>query len=212
MDLEMSVGSGKSGVGDGSPIVIRGGKTGEVVFGSAHGKLFEAASRGNLYIASNAVAGRAHGTAFGTTCPISLWNPAGSGVLLSIQRAIFGYVSGTLGAGFYAWGQNLQGSSAPSGTELTPVNALIGGAARGRGRVWDNTNASGATPTLIRPSMSYGAMTASTANALLPAVIDEVDGEIVVYPGGLIALQGIGTAGTSPLLVHSIVWEEIPLT
>lgn len=211
MDLELEVGSGKSGVGDGSGIKVRGGKTGEVIIGFAHGRFYEAATRNNLYIASVSTAGVAHGTAFGTTTPITLWNPTGSGVLISVKRIVIGYVSGTFGVGSLAYGQNLQGASAPSGTELVPVNCLIGGAGRGRGRSFTGANASGATPTLIRSGIVYGAFVGG-AGPIPPPLVDEIDDEFILYPGGLLAVQGIGTGGTTPLIIPSITYEEIPLT
>jgi hypothetical protein len=50
--------------------------------------------------------------------------------------------------------------------------------------------------------------TAATPPA--PAV-DNVDGEIVVPPGSALVIQGIAAAGTSPLVLIGVVYEELPV-
>ena len=82
--------SGRIGAGtaaDGSvQQPFRQGKTLESVVAQAHGKYYEATSRGNVYSVTNGATGKAPGTALGTTPAICLQNPRGSGKRLKIMR------------------------------------------------------------------------------------------------------------------------------
>lgn len=194
--------------GEGSLLPLRLSKTGAQVVTNAHGKYHEAAARGKLFIASIAVAGVAPGTALSTTPAFAIWNPVGSGILVSIKQIFLGYVSGTLGAGSMVHAMNVSQVTAPTGgTELVAVPALLSGA-RGAARSFTGSTVSAAT-TLLRPSMSLGAGLASTA-AFPSLVMDEVDGGIVIPQGVVYAYQGVAAAGTSPLVMIGAVYEEIP--
>jgi hypothetical protein len=173
----------------------------------AHGKYHEAARLGKLFVASIGVAGVAPGTALSTTPALAIWNPTNSGILVSIKQVFVGYVSGTLGAGTLVHAQNASQVAAPTGgTELTPVCALLNGT-RGTARAFTGSTVSAAT-TLLRASMSMGAALATSVD--FPSVVmDEVDGGIVIPAGVAYAYQGVAAAGTSPLLVLSVIYEEV---
>lgn len=94
------------------------------------------------------------------------------------------------------------------GTEITPTCSLLG-APRGVARAFSLSTFISA-PAIIRPVFNLGAFTAATA--LAPQDCDVlVDGGIVVPPGAAIALQGIAAAGTTPLVILGITYEEIPV-
>ena len=116
-------------------------------------------------------------------------------------------VTGTFGAGVVTWNANSDDdAAAPTGTAVTEVNMLIGGSANANGRAL--TTATVPTPTPIRPFASLGAPLATTA--LGPWVIkDRVDGAIVVKPGCSISLHATAAAGTSPLVVFGVTWQEV---
>lgn len=159
--------------------------------------------------ATNLPAGVAPGTALSTTPPLSLWNPPASGKNLSITKVSVGYVSGTLGAGNIAVGQVTAQVTVPTGgTEITPSCSLIG-FPRGVGRAFTGSTLASA-PTIVRPVFNLGAFTAATA--LAPQDCDVlIDGSIIVPPGAAICLQGIATAGTTPLVILGVTYEEIPV-
>ena len=194
---------------DGNEPDPRFGKQGEAIVGMAHGAYWEASSRHKLFVASNAVAGVAPGTAQGTTPPFALWNPPNSGVDLVIVRATLGYVSGTIGAGTLAWGWNSQTTVPTTGTELTPLLTRIA-AANGAGRAFTGSTIT-AVPAIVRPAFVLSAQAAATASPLAAAAVDFVDGEIVVPSSVVATLQGIAAAGTSPLVIISVTWEEVPV-
>ena len=204
MILEMD--NGIKNVGPGATNVrARADRMGALVVSPGNADLAEMVLQGIVMTASNAVAGATPGTVLATTAPLSLWNPPSSGKNLVILHASIGYVSGTLGAGFYAFAITPQ-ATVPTGTELTPVNNITG-MPRGAGRAFTGANAVSAIPTILRPSFSFGAFAGAAA---LPAeLVDDVKGGIVVAPGNALVITGIGTAGTTPLVVHCVKYAEV---
>lgn len=202
--MQFDIQVGPRGIsGDGSGLLTPwGGREGEMVVGNAHPLYAEAARRGRLYAASTAVAGVAPGTALSTTPPYALWNPLNSGKDLVLLTARLGYVSGTLGAGFLALAQVLtQGATVPTGgTELVPLCTKLNGS-RGVGRVFQSSTVA-ATPAIVCPVMIIG--TNNTYALQVP-----FDGEIVIPPGAVAIFQEVGAAGTSPLVVLALTWEEV---
>lgn len=188
--------------------VLRGDKTGALVIANTHGQFNESAVQGAIMYGCNAVAGVAPGTAPSTTPPLTLWNPPASGKNLSITKVSVGYVSGTLGAGNIIIGAIPSQTTIPSGgTEITPQCSLVG-APRGVGRVFTGSTVT-AAPAPLRPVFNMGAFLATQAMA--PQDCDVlIDGGIIVPPGAAVALQGVAAAGTSPLVILGITYEEIP--
>jgi hypothetical protein len=187
---------------------IRLAKTGAVAVSQAHAKHAEAVSRGNVFFASNAVAGVAPGTALGTTPAFAIYNPPTSGVNLVMLRAYLGYVSGTLGAGTICLAQCAQTAAPTSGAALTVQNALLAHPA-GKATAYNGSTIAG-TPTIVRPSFVLGAFVDSAA--ILPApMVDDIDGEIIVPPGNCLVIQGVTAAGTAPKVIFAAMWEEVPV-
>jgi len=192
---------------DGAPNQVRLDRSGALAVVNAHGHFQEPAARGKMFTASTAVAGVAPGTALSTTPPACLYNPIGSGVDLAISKTSLGYISGTLGAGsiLYARGQQL--TDPTGGSELTPVNNRLS-YSRGVGRFYQGSTLT-AAPTIIRAAFILGAALATTAfqNTL---ITDYTEGEFIVPSGYVFCIQGVAAAGTSPLVLFGITWEEIP--
>ncbi len=207
MQLTGRVGPGN--YGDGADADVRLGNQGELV-SALHGAFYEAALRGNLYHASTAVTGVAPGTAIGTTAAFSLYNPASSGVNLVVLMATMGYVSGTLGAGVVNYVANTSPvATATSGTAITPVNAILGRGVGALGKPF--TTATIPSPTVLGVFCSTGPLVATTA--VQPwQIVDYVNGRIIVSPGCTLSLHSTAGAGTTPLVVFGIVWEETPVS
>ena len=194
--------------GDGNSGEVRLSNELELLVAHGRGKYAQAVKSGTVYIASIGVAGVAPGTALSTTPPISIHNPDDSGVLLSILRVAIGYVSGTLGAGLLAYAQATDAAAPTGGTALTPVNAKLGNTSVGHANCGTGHTVD-ATPTIIRASgISLGASLASTAE--LPVMVrDDLDGEIMVMEGKTFVVQGVAAAGSSPLIIISVTYQEI---
>lgn len=195
--------------GEGATAELTFGRNGALRVQQAHASRADAVMRNRVFHQSTAAAGVAPGTALSTTPPAVLYNPTNSGVVAAILKVSVGYVSGTLGAGSIVMGFTPQQVSLPSGgTALTPQNAFLSNAKP------QCTSHQGSTlvaaPTILRPVWQLGAALATTPEFVRSAV-EKVDGEVVVPPGCAFALQGIAAAGTSPLVLLGITWEEIPI-
>ena len=193
---------------DGAQSTLRLDKTGALCIAQSHGAYTEAAYRGSLMECCNAVAGVDHLASLTVAPPLFLWNPPSSGKNLSILKVAMGYVSGTLGAGNIALGAVTSQTTVPSGgTELTPLNSLIG-MPRGVGRVFSLSTV--IQPVIVRPIFNMGPMLATSVYQPTDCV-DVLDGSIVVTPGSGVCLSGICTAGTSPKVILGFTWEELPI-
>lgn len=202
---------GPAAAADGADMRLRQDKLAGLLTSNLMGFYAEAAQRGTKMLASNAVAGVDHGASLTTTPPMFLWNPINSGRMLAIMRVGMFYVSGTLGAGFVAGAVLKAQPSAPTtGTELTPVCANTSMPA-GMGRVFTGSTITAAA-TLVRGLFNVGPVLATSAVAPPTATECNLDGSIILAPGTGFAVQGIcGAAGTTPRVVFSIEWDELPL-
>lgn len=175
---------------------------------AAGGKYREAVLRGGCFAGGTAAGGVAPGTAIGTTAAFTLANPAGSKKTLVVLRASVGYISGTLGAGVIHWLANVNPiAAAVTGTAITAVNCLLGSRLAATGLAF-TTATLPAAPTILRPFASMGAFLATTA-VQAHQLVEDVDGEFVVAPGAAISLHGTAAAGSTPLVVFGLMWEEV---
>jgi hypothetical protein len=196
-------------VSDGATKTVRLDRTGALVISQGHCEYLEPSVRGVIFVASNAVAGVAPGTALSTTPPIAVWNPPNSGFNLAIMKTAIGYVSGTLGAGTIAYAYVAAQTTVPStGTELTPICTKLG-FPRGQGRAFTGSTLA-STPAIIRPAFAMGAFLATTAIQPFQTA-DMVEGCITIPQGAVFCMQGIAAAGSTPLVILSVEWEEIPV-
>lgn len=225
----MPVGTGRGGITENTPTApppyigtgIREGKTGEQNVAQAHGKYYEAVLRGNVYSAVNTTA-RSPGTALGTTPPITLYNPPGSGKRLSILRVGFAQAAtGTLGTGgLFHTVYTLKGpvgsqaGTAPvvgSGGVITPINMLVGTANNSVASAFE-LGTLGANPVAFGLFANLSEAAGGTIADNSDRVFEDVDGAIVLAPGAGWALEAIMAAGSTPLGWYSVVWEECPIT
>lgn len=182
----------------------------EILTMDGHARYQEAVARGRCFVGGTAATGVAPGTAIGTTAAFSLTNPLSSGVNLVVLRASMGYVSGTLGAGVVHYLANVNTQLAlPTGTAITATNCLLGSALAAAGKPL--TTATIAAPIVLRPFYSLTALTAALSAAPWQ-VMEEVAGEFVIAPGATLSLHGTTAAGSSPLVVYGMTWEEVPIT
>lgn len=195
---------------DGADAALRLGRSGEVIVQHAHARYYEAVKRGNCYTGGTAVTGVAPGTSIGTTAAFSMYNPLDSGVDMVILMVAMGYVSGTLGAGVVHYVANSNtAAAATTGTAIAEVNLLVGKAAANACQLL-TTATLPVTPTVMHPFCSLQASLASTAVAPWQ-VIDYVDGKIIIKPGATVSLEATAAAGSTPLVVYSALFEEVPI-
>ncbi len=199
---------------DGVPLTTRFGRSGERATGMAHAEYYEAVSRGNVYSACTASGGVAPGTSLLTTGAFTLHNPYGSGknlVILTASLAIpWNVATFTMGAGAVYFTTHAGVAVVnPTGTAITIRNALLGSSAVGVALAF--TTSTVTTQVALRPFCQLGAVVEDTT--VLPAsmVKDAVNGEFIVGPGYGINLHGITAAGSTPLVILGMTWEEVPV-
>lgn len=218
---------GPTNGGSGTAAPFRADITGAQVITDAHGRFFEAASRGTLFSAGMTTTSISNATfttgTLGATCTpiIGLWNPMNSGKNLAILQVrvqlIANAVTTFTGPGALMWATSVNQSAISTG--ITPLNryslASSGSIAKG----FANTALTGLSGNLVVQEAS-GLLSFSNnfSNALTAAGqataggggIDHVDGAIILTPGSVIALLGT-TTPVSVSAASSILWEELPI-
>ena len=202
---------------DGDDTPPREGNEGQLIVSQLHGKHYESAMRGNMYIGNSAATGIALIVAATTGGHPTLWNPTGSGVNLSILKLELGYVSGNNAPGSLVWAitERAGAQQATAGAILTATKvaaqpAVFGGPSRSKA-IWSpTTNTFTAAPAVARSTgLSLFTGVAATAVAPFPMIAD-YDGDFVIAPDTAVSLCSIQATTTSLLLV-SVLWEEIPI-
>jgi hypothetical protein len=212
---------------DGAEAKIRQGKSAEQVVQELHGRFFETNYRGACYSAGMGLTAINNATytsgTLGNTCTpvVGVWNPAASAVNLVILQATLGVTMTALqatGGAPFVWAVSTGNGAISTGAQ--PLNrktlALAGSSAR------DVTNVAltGLTNNLaVRFASTLGGGSASSAAFLASAVgmqaqqtsyLEQLEGSIIVPPGGVLALL----ATTTPV-AHSaasgLLWEEVPV-
>ena len=214
---------------------IRKSRMGSLVVTDAHGRFFEPTSRGSMYSGGMQLTSIANATfttadalsatlatAALTTPILGIWNPSTSKVNAVILQAIVESIITALqmtGPGGYVW-VGYPGQVNPITTALNPVNRLsyaspggaqcrnlAGVALTGLQNLGIFLGASG----LGNPALNLS--TLQTAAGLMPAngvPVENIDGSLIVPPGGILALVASGT----PVAIScaaSLLWEEVPV-
>jgi hypothetical protein len=228
MPIPVSGQVGPAALGDGvTTQPFRQGRSSELVVTELHGRFYEQASRNALYSAGMTVTSISNATFTSATTGVTatpiigLWNPTTSGVNLVVLQATLSVVLTALqntGGGPYIWMYSL-GNSAIS-TGITPINRKTLLASGSNARAFAGTALTGMTGTLALLTGSalgggnlYNIASLSTAagfSTTFNGSVENLDGSIIVPPGGVVALM----ATTTPV-GHSassgIIWEEIPV-
>lgn len=198
---ELRVGPGQAADSGVNP--ARAAKTLETVVSQAHGKYYEAASRGKLFFAANQAACTWTIALAAAYTGLLISNPLRSTVNLAIARV--GFALSVAPAGIASIGL-IGGYDAVTEvthtTAIVPHNTILLG-----GRGVANADGAATMPTApVWVEAIMGGMTAAALAGGVPIVVD-VDGAIVVPPGGYF---GIG-ALTVAIGFGSIIWEEVPI-
>ena len=217
--------TGPVNFGDGVNPPLRQGRQGDVQVSELHGRFYEQNYRNNIYFTGHsAVAALSANTITltATTTPIlGIYNPSSSTVNAVVLQAMLNVVSNNLtsgaGPGAFVWAIST-GNGAIS-TGLTPYNAktLIAAGSQVRGFA-GATALTGLTNNLVvaagsqLPSPSGLTYTTLASTALLPSYSgrEDLDGSIIVPPGGVLALLNT-TSSTVFSAVGRLTWEEVPL-
>lgn len=191
---------------DGGVNAARAAKTGEIVATDAHGRYYEACSRGNVFIGAN-TAVQATSTASATATGLILTNPLGSGKVLSILDITVGTgaaVAAAFSVGLFA-NINTLAAAVTQTTPITPRCALLGSANAPVGLLASAVTLP-AAPTHIKQLLASGWVTATAQS--IETMQHDIAGSIILLPNTAVSIQSV--LGTQTI-VASITWEEIAL-
>jgi hypothetical protein len=174
-----------------------------------YGDFYLPSINSTMYEASTATSGVAPGTTIGTTGAFTLYNPKTSTRNLVVQEINMAYVSGTLGSGaVYLCANTNPAASAPTGTSITPVCTYIGSTITAQAQAF-TTSTLPASPTMIRGLWTLTPMLATSV--FQPFVLEETtQGRYVIQPGCALSLEAVAGSGSSPKVVFSMSWIEVP--
>lgn len=206
----MKVGQDWGGTGTFKPFTS--GISGAQRTQDAHGRYNDPATRQAIYSLTTAVAGVtvAAGHIIGAGTPlVGIYNPTGSGKMLSILRVTCSTNSGTMGAGGFAWGYmnapTTTITTASGGTELNRSTFQAGGSGV---RTYAAVAVTGFVSVLARHigAPTVGAVAANGNQT----VYEETAGSILVPPGTALGVFA-ALAGTSPIVNAMMEFEVLPL-
>jgi hypothetical protein len=210
---------------DGADPAIRLGRSAEVIAQQLHGRFYEANLRGGLYsggMGLTAINNVTYTSAtLGATCTpvLGVWNPANAQVNLVLLQAVLGLTITALqatGAAPFVWATSTGQGAISTGAQ--PLNRRTLTAQGAAGRDMTNVALTGLVGNLVvRGGSALGggsgegaAFLATAAGMQTPQnpTVEQLDGAIIVPPGGVLALL----ATTTPV-AHSassmLVWEEV---
>ena len=192
-------------------------KEGAAAIYDKHGRYYDSARRGRLFVATSPTGGIAIIAAAAGGGHPTLWNPAGNDRNLSVVSLALGYVSGNNAPGSLAWNHTLRagaepatGGRIPTATRVDVQSAMVGGPIDSSA-IWAPTvNTFTAAPVFGRP-IKLSLFTGVAATAVAPfAWGEDYDGTLNIAPGAAISLVNVAATTTSLFRV-TVVFEEIDI-
>jgi hypothetical protein len=195
-------------VSDGGEQAVRLGKSAEQVVTELHGRYYEQAYRGNLYIAQAIVTAPVIYTASAGTGGPLIWNPPTSGVNVALLAVSIGItVVSTVAAALGITG-NVGQTVAPTSTTAIDgnTNAIIGTATPKSRAYRVGTVVNNGTFLLPVADLHTGALTTDTGSTRWV----DLGGVVVIPPGGWGGIAASATATTTVAQI-GLVYEEVPV-
>lgn len=194
---------------DGIAVPLRAGKLGEQIVSALHGRYYEQVYRRNVFNAANQ-AGATTSVGLATTYTgLVLSNNVGNGVNLVVLKVGIAFPVAVAAGLVYGLMVGYNGST--SVTHTTPSttlrNSFLGGAS-----AVGTVDTAATLPTAPTVSHIFGAIgtAAITAPATLPPSFYDLEGSIILPPGGYCAIYTSAASGSSGMF-GSFTWEEVPV-
>lgn len=214
--------------GSGTAAPFRGDITGAQVVTDAHGRFQEAALRGTLFSGGMTITSIANVTfttatlgATGTPI-IGVWNPTNSGKnLVILQIRLQPVITATTSTGYGALMLCTSVNQSAISTGITPFSRLSLSTSGSIAKVYAGTALTGLSGNLtVQEASGLGSSngnysevngtSASFAPSPTPPMIDNVDGALIIPPGGIMAILGT-TTPVAYSAASSILWEEVTI-
>lgn len=216
---------GASTNADGTTPTARGGRTGEAILSELHGRFYEQNSRGGVFSGGMALtsinaSSFTTGTLSASCTPVAgVWNPSTAIVNLVILQATLGVTMTALqatGCGPFVWASSVGNTAISTGN--TPLNRKTLVAAGSSAKDMTGVALTGLTNALTVKFGSALGGGSATSTAFLAtqagpqtqqaSASENIDGSIIVPPGGVLALLATATP-VAHSAVSSLIWEEV---
>jgi len=208
---------------DGSLPPVRQGKQGDLIVSELHGRFYEQCSRGTLFSAGSsttALSANTIGLTASATPIVGVYNPSTSGVNLVILQAslqVSVQAASSTAPGSFVWAASVGNNAITTGA--APFNRKTLALSGSQAKAFNGAVAlTGITNNLVifeGADMGSGiaittAVVAATTVVPTMVSVQNFDGQIIVPPGGVLAL--LNTVSTTNISVASrLMWEEVPV-
>jgi len=186
----------------------RGGNQGEMIVSELHGRYAEATISKTVFGAANAAGATTTVGVATTYTGLAISNPVGSGVNVLLNKVGFAFLlafpaAAAIGimVGFNAT------TNVTHTTPVTPGNNFLGQVS---GLALVDAACTFPTAPVLRTILATGLTGAVTTEAIATAELIDLEGSILLPPGGYAALY-TSTASGAASLFGSFSWEEIPV-
>jgi hypothetical protein len=210
---------GIQNLADGAQPIARSGRQADTIVSELHGRFYEQNYRGNLFSIGSAQTALSANTITltATTTPIiGVWNPPNSPVNLVILQAginLVGTGATAVGQGALVWAASIGNTAISTGSAPFSRKTLTNVGSQAKG--FPFVALTGLTNNLVVfDSADFGGIgftvTSNTSIGGGLAGVQNFDGNLIVPPGGLLAL--LNTTSTTTISAASrLLWEEVPL-
>lgn len=211
-----------AGAPDNTTVPERASRVGAAIVADGQGRFYENASRGRIFSlimsawTTNISAGNILGAAAAASTQFALWNPAGSGVNLSLLKFSINITSGTTPiSGIWHSVASIAPTIAPALAATSYVGNHNAGFSTYNGKAGYLTHVTGSALTgggATRGVRLAGLTMSAGTYAQLGGLVfmDNLDGDIVLPPNSL-WVPSWAAQGTTMLGGYSITWEELPV-
>ena len=195
----------------------------DLIVSELQGRFYENAYRGNLFsdgVSINALTANTITLTNSTTPILGVWNPTTSPVNLVIQQAALTCVSNNLtsgaGPGVFVWASSVGNGAISTGKAPFNRKTLANAGSQAKGMSF--TALTGLTNNLVIqegadfPTPSGLTYTTIGSTALMPAFTakQDLDGSLIVPPGGILALLNTISCTTFSV-AGRLMWAEVPI-
>jgi hypothetical protein len=206
--LQVGSGIGNASLALQTPIVARGGQLGEAIVQELHGRYYETCYRKNMFSAASQAAVTTTVGLATTYTGLCIYNPIGSTINMVVNKVGYSFIVAFPAGSAIGLMAGYNAATAVSGvTAITPTSQFLGQP------VGQGLAASAITlPTAptVRQLLASGLTGAITTEEMVSGDTIDLEGAIIIPPGGYLAMYTSTVSGTSGMFA-SFQWEEVPL-
>lgn len=195
-------------VGDGTENPLRTCNTGEIAVSDAHARFYESAVRGNIYHVANQSGITTQAGLSATTPPLTLYNPAGSGVngVIIYAGCVNSVAFAAAAVIWVAVNTNIVAAAVTGTLTTAHRSGLLGSSTSNKVQALLAATLP-AAPVAVA-TLGVGLTGAITLQPTLPTLGRFFDGGLILYPGAAISLQTSTASGASGFF-GEFIWEEV---